>query len=171
VALVGGYTLADVPLAPRLYLGFDYASGDDNPANPDSQTFNQLFPTGHLYFGYIDAIGRQNIIDLHPGVDLSILKNQRYAKSLSLRAEYHQFWRASTDDAVYNASGGITRAAVAGNHEASIGGEIDLLLNYQFDRHLGGYLGYSHFFPGAYLQQTGPSDDIDYFYAAVVYTF
>lgn len=171
IALVGGYTLADVPLSPHVYLGFDYASGDDDPANPDRQTFNQLFPTGHLYFGYIDVIGRQNIIDVHPGVDFSILKNKPYAKNLSFRAEYHQFWRASTDDAVYNAAGGVQRAAVAGNHESSVGGEIDLLLNYQFDRHVTAYLGYSHFFAGDFIRQTGPGDDIDFLYAAFVYTF
>ena len=58
------------------------------------ETFNQLFPLGHAYFGYIDVIGRQNIIDLHPGVELTLLKDKPYAKKVSLRADYHLFWRA-----------------------------------------------------------------------------
>jgi Alginate export len=171
IAAEGGYTLAGAPFTPRLFLGFDYASGDSDRADRDRQTFNQLFPTGHLYFGYIDVIGRQNIIDVHPGVEVALLKNRAYAKSVTLRAEYHQFWRASTNDAVYNAAGGITRAAVAGNHERSVGGELDLLLNWQIDRHLSSYVGYSHFFTGAYIQDTGPGKDIDFFYAAMQFTF
>jgi hypothetical protein len=110
-------------------------------------------------------------MDLHEGIDFLLVKNKRFAKSVTLRAEYHQFWRASTADAVYNASGGITRADVPGNNERSIGGEIDLLLNWQFDRHLSGYVGYSHFFAGDYIQHTGPGEDIDFFYAALMYTF
>ena len=39
-------------------------SGDDEPGG-DVETFNQLFPLGHAYFGYIDLIGRQNALDLH----------------------------------------------------------------------------------------------------------
>ena len=68
IATEGGYTLK-APLTPRLWLGFDYASGDDG-AGGDVGTFNQLFPLGHAYFGYIDAVGRQNIVDLHPGASI-----------------------------------------------------------------------------------------------------
>ena len=171
IAVESGFSMRSEMFSPRLFAGFDYASGDDDPGDPDNQTYNQLFPTGHLYFGYIDVIGRQNIIDVHPGIELLLLKDLRSDRKLLLRAEYHHFWRASTHDAVYNATGGITRAAADGNDEAEIGGEIDLLLSWQFDRHLSGYVGYSHFFPGDFIQDTGPSGDIDFFYAAMVYTF
>ena len=69
-----------------------------------------LFPLGHAYFGYIDAIGRQNIIDLHPGVELTFLENKSFAKKLSLRGDYHVFWRQSDDDALYGVQGQIQRA-------------------------------------------------------------
>jgi len=170
LALEGGYTLAEVPLTPRAFIGFDYASGDDDPTDPDKQTFNQLFPLGHAYFGYIDAIGRQNTVDIHPGAELTLLQNRKFAKKLSFRADYHLFWRASDEDAVYNAAGGVLRAD-NGSDETFIGSEADLLLNWQFDRHLSGYIGYSHFFAGDFIDQTGPSEDIDFFYAALMYTF
>ena len=170
LAVEGGYTIESFVLTPRLFLGFDVASGDREPANPDRQTFNQLFPTGHLFFGYADVIGRQNVIDLHPGVELTLLKDAPAAKRVALRAEYHQFWRESLDDAVYNAAGGVQRAA-SGSDERSIGGELDLLLNWQFDRHTAGYVGYSRFFAGEFIQDTGPAKDIDFFYAALVFTF
>ncbi|MDB5295546.1 MAG: hypothetical protein JWO31_1529, partial [Phycisphaerales bacterium] len=166
----GGYTFAAAPLKPRVYFGFDAASGDDDPNDRDSERFNQLFPLGHAYFGYIDVIGRSNIIDVHPGVELALLENRSFAKKVALRADYHLFWRYSTDDAVINAGGGVLRAD-GGSDAAFVGSEIDLLLNWQIDRHTAAYFGYSHFFAGDFLEQTGPSEDIDFVYAAVQFTF
>ncbi|HEX8913694.1 MAG TPA: alginate export family protein, partial [Humisphaera sp.] len=168
-AVEGGYTCATVPLKPRAYVGFDIASGD-NGAGGKFTRFNQLFPLGHAYFGYIDVIGRQNIVDVHPGVELSLLENVAYAKKLSLRADYHLFWRQSDADGVYNAAGGLLRAA-GGSSTMFIGSEVDLLLNWQIDRHTAAYVGYSHFFAGDFIQQTGPSNDIDFAYVAVQFTF
>ena len=165
-----GYTLAGAPLAPRPFLGFDSASGDRDAGDGDLETFNQLYPTGHLHLGYIDAIGRQNIVDARGGVELTLLKDARRAKKVTLRAEHHFFWRQSDADAVYNAGGGVIRAD-AGSDETYIGGETDLLLNWQVERHWAAYFGYSHFFPGDFIRDTGPSGDIDFVYAAVQFTF
>ena len=44
-------------------LGFDYASGDENPGDGDGETFDQLFPTGHTYFGFIEQSGPDEHID------------------------------------------------------------------------------------------------------------
>lgn len=165
-----GYTLASAPLTPRIYLGFDIASGDDDPTDGDRGTFNQLFPLGHAYFGYIDVIGRQNIIDVHPGVELGLVADKKWIKKLSLRADYHMFWRESDEDAVYNAGGGVLRAD-SGSDESYIGSEIDLLLNWQINRHWSAYFGYSHFFAGDFIEDTGADEDIDFFYAALQLTF
>jgi hypothetical protein len=170
VASEGGYTLADAPLVPRLFLGFDAASGDHHPGNGDLGTFNQLFPTGHPFFGYIDVIGRQNIIDLHPGLEVQLLNNAPHAKRVTLRAEHHLFWRESDADAVYTAAGTVLRAGT-GSDEAYIGAETDLLLNWQIDRHWSAYVGYSHFFAGDFIQDTGPAGDIDFVYASLQFTF
>jgi hypothetical protein len=170
LAVEGGYTFEQVLFSPRAYLGFDIASGDEDPADEDLQTFNQLYPTGHIHFGYIDVIGRQNIIDIHPGAELTLLKEARHAKKVALRADYHLFWRQSDEDAAYNAAGGVLRADL-GSDETYIGSELDLLLNWQIDRHAAAYFGYSHFFAGDFIEETGPGDDIDFVYAAVTYTF
>jgi hypothetical protein len=174
LASEGGYTFSDVELTPRAFVGFDIASGDDSASDPAKQTFNQLFPTGHIYFGYIDAVGRQNIIDLHPGVECTIAGNKSWAQKLTLRSEYHAFWRESTDDALYNASGAIQRAAGT-NRDQFVGSELDLLVNWQIERHTLIYAGYSHFFAGDFIQNTGKGSgadkDIDFLYAAMVFTF
>src|SRR2546428_968295 len=65
-----GYTLPVPQLSPRIYVEFDYASGDDKPGR-NVGTFNQLYPNAHSYLGYIDYIGRQNIISTSGGARLN----------------------------------------------------------------------------------------------------
>jgi alginate export protein len=164
-----GYTLSDVVLHPRVYFGFDIASGGNKNAGTVG-TFNQLFPTGHGQFGNIDAIGRQNIIDIDPGLDLTLLEHQQFVDSLKLRVSFYEFWRESLEDVVYTASGAVLRDAGTSNSRY-VGDELDLLVNWQIDRHLSTYVGYSHFFPGGFISQTGSSQGIDFFYTAVTCTF
>lgn len=165
-----GYHFDHVAFQPRAFLGFDIASGDRS-AGGRMQTFDQIYPSGHTYFGYMDFIGRQNIIDLHPGFDFKIAEHHKYVENMTLRAEYHQFWRQSTTDSIYDTSGAVIRANSTNTSARNIGSEIDLLLRWQIDHHLSSYFGYSHFFHGSYIQDTGPHKDVDFTYAAVQYTF
>jgi hypothetical protein len=60
-----GYHFKDLPMNPQAWVYYDYASGDPHIGVGDThRTFNQLFPFGHYYFGFIDVVGRQNIHDL-----------------------------------------------------------------------------------------------------------
>ncbi len=162
IATEGGYTF-NLPLAPRLWLGFDYASGDDS-AGGDVGTFNQLFPLGHAYFGYIDAIGRQNIVDIHPGVSV------KCGEKLTVRTEGHFFWRAEAADALYNAGGGVVRPGAPGTSK-DVGSEIDVVASYRFNRNFDIEAGFSHFFAGKFIKQTGPDEDINFFYLQTQFYF
>jgi hypothetical protein len=166
-AIEGGYTLPNT-WSPRLILGFDIASGDDDPTDGDRQTFNQLFPSAHPYFGFIDAIGRQNIIDVHGGLSFQL------APTVSLLFEHYFFWRQNTHDAMYNALGAPVIGA-GGSSANYIGSEFDALLTVKLDRHWSGYAGYSHFFAGDFVEEVGAaggvSDDIDFVYVALMFTF
>ena len=158
-----GYRLPDVWGSPRLHVGFDYASGDE-AAGGDVQTFNQLFPLGHAYLGYIDIVGRQNILDVNSGVSFSPIDRA------SVGLTGHLLWRAEDTDALYNAGGGVVRAGGLGE-DNEVGAELDLTLKYKFDSHLTGLFGYSHFFAGDFIEESGTSDDIDFVYAQLQYTF
>jgi hypothetical protein len=168
VAEITGYTLERALFKPRAFLGFDIASGGGQ--NHPGDTFDQLFPSGHDEFGIIDAIGRQNIIDVHPGATLKLLENQPGAKELTLLAQYRQFWRESDQDAVYTSSGSILRTG-SGTSAMGVGGELDFQLNWQLDRHISAYTGYAHFFHGAFISATGPANDIDFVYTAMTFNF
>lgn len=164
IAALLGYTFGESSMTPRVHLGFDYASGDDSPGDGDVNTFNQLFPLGHAYFGYMDFVGRQNVIDVSGGFSIKPLPK------LTLKLEGHLFWRADTSDAMYNAGGGVVRPG-GGSDESEIGQEIDLTVIYALDRHLTLEAGYSHFFSGAFIEDTGPDDDMDWVYAMATYRF
>jgi hypothetical protein len=170
LATEGGYNFEQVMFKPRAFVGFDIASGDRH-AGGRMETFDQMFPSGHTFFGYIDFIGRQNIIDLHPGFDFTLMEKHRLVEKLTLRSEYHQFWRQSVNDVIYDTSAAVFRANTSGTRSRNVGSEIDMLLRWDIDRHLGTYFGYSHFFHGSYIQDTGPHKDVDFTYAAVTYTF
>ena len=160
---VVGYNIPVKTLSPHVYLEFDYASGDRKPGG-NVGTFNQLYPNGHSFLGYIDYIGRQNIISPSAGIAVTPVKD------LTLTLQEYFFWRASDRDALYNESGAVFRP---GNTTTAryVGAETDLLANYNFTRHLLGYAGYSFFYAGEFIQKTGRDKNSNFVYAALQYTF
>ena len=157
-----GYQL-EAHASPRLYLGLDFASGD-NKAGGDVQTFSQLFPLGHAYLGFIDVIGRQNNVAFSTGIAL------KPTEKVVCRVDGFYFLRASNDDAVYNPGSGVVRATgTSGSRD--VGAEIDFTVKYIFNRHFVGAVGYSHFFPGEFIEETGLARDIDFYYLMSTFTF
>lgn len=60
IVAVLGYTL-DMSWKPRLSFEFDYASGDRDRTDNKRQTFDNIHPTNHLFYGYMDFVSLQNI--------------------------------------------------------------------------------------------------------------
>lgn len=149
-----GYTL-DKKTALRPFVGFDYASGDRSSGG-DVETFNQLFPLAHNYDGYADHVGRQNIIDVNAGVSF------KPVKKLTARVAGHLFWRASDNDALYNASGSVLLAGGLAT-DRFVGSEIDVTLKYKLNDYTYLMFGYSRFFTGDFIKTAAPteSDNID----------
>ena len=101
-----GYRFADVPWTPHFWLYYDYASGDagaDRDGNYN--TFNQLFPFGHYYFGFADLVGRQNINDFFLS---GFLWPQKW---LTLNSQFHVFRLDSDKDALYGPGGNVVRSS------------------------------------------------------------
>jgi hypothetical protein len=159
-----GYAFKNTEWTPRVFVGFDSASGDSEPDDGKVETFNQLFPLGHAYLGYMDFVGRQNILDLSTGV------SAKPTDALTLRAALHLFWRVSDDDALYNAGGGVVRAGT-GSNALEVGQEIDFTAQYRLNRNSVVEAGYSHFFAGSFIEDTGTSEDMDWVYAQISYVF
>ncbi len=163
IASTVGTTLDEVAYKPRVEAGFDYASGDDKAGDGDVETFNQLFPLGHAYNGFIDAVSRQNIIDLRGS------SSAKVPGGVKLKADLHYFWRADKSDGLYNAGGKLTRGSAAGA-SSFVGAELDLTAKKALSKHSLVIVGYSHFFAGEFLKDTGSSADIDFGYVTFQYT-
>jgi hypothetical protein len=154
----------NTPLKPTATVGFDYASGDADRADGMVGTFHQLYPLGHAYAGYMDLLGRQNLIEAR-----AVLTAAPIAP-VSLRASVNRFLRADLGDAAYNVGGGVLRPALG--TERAIGTEMDLTSTWQLNRHTRIELGYGHFWPGAFL--TGSAAGAvgsDWGYASTAFTF
>ncbi len=163
--VVAGYTFKDLLTRPRLSVGYDYASGDDNPTDNHVSTFNQLFPLGHAYFGYIDVVGRQNIHAAHVRIDLLPLKKTK------VWLQFYSFWLDEKKDALYNAGGAPIRRDATGGSGTYVGSELDIVAKYQLDRHSSILAGYSHFWPGQFIEDTGSHKAIDFVYLQYQFTF
>src|SRR5207245_5440362 len=113
-----GYAVPVPRLSPRVYVEFDYASGDRRPGG-NVGTFNQLFPTAHSFLGYIDYIGRQNIISPRAGVTLSP------ARDLTPSLQQYFFCRPSGHDALYHKPVIAFRPGT-GTSASCVAGELDV---------------------------------------------
>ncbi len=162
-----GYTF-DAPWKPRLGIAYNYGSGDDNPADGDIETFQNLFPTNHKFYGQMDVFSWQNMHDIELSAKISP------TRKLTAKVELHAFWLASTDDAWYRANGVVAvRPLNAAARSASgyAGAEADVTLTYALSKNVSIEAGYSHFFAGDYLSDTGASDDADFVYVQTGITF
>jgi hypothetical protein len=159
-----GYHFKDVPTTPQVWLYYDYASGDPNPGPGNvHQTFNQLFPFGHPYFGYIDVVGRQNINDISAQVSFFP------TKWITTWVQYHIFRLDSPRDALYSAGGLPLRLDPTGRAGTDVGDEIDYLINFHLTKHQDLFLSYSHLYAGQFLRATGSPRSPDYLYLQYSY--
>ncbi|MCI0700309.1 MAG: alginate export family protein [Planctomycetia bacterium] len=146
----GGYNFKDRPWNPTAWVYYDYASGG-GATSGTAHTFNQLFPFGHYYLGWIDQVGRQNIHDLNFHLFLYP------TKWLTTWLQFHSFWLADRRDALYNAAGVPIRRAATGTAGSHVGEEVDIVLNFHLSKHADILTGYSHLFGGEFLRNTsGP---------------
>jgi hypothetical protein len=94
-----GRHFKNVWATPTAWLYYDYASGDSDPTSGTSNTFNQQFPFGHYYMGWIDLVGRQNIHDLNAHLYFYP------APWVTMFVQYHRFWLDQPKDALYGVGG------------------------------------------------------------------
>ncbi len=164
----GGYTWQSF-YHSRLGLAYNFASGNSSNGR-NHTTFDNLFPTNHAHYGYMDFFSWQN---LH---NLEVTWKMTLVKKLVLRLAYHAFWLPETDsDAWYNAGTGKLRQAAAGQAADSyVGSEVDVTLKYPWT--IAGVQGavewgYSHFFTGSFVRDTGPAADANFMYMQTKFTF
>jgi hypothetical protein len=154
----GGWHFAALPMNPTVWVYYDYASGDRSHGAGDFNTFNQLFPFGHYYFGFLDLIGRQNIQDLNAHLYLYP------AKWITFIAQVHHFRLDSASDALYNPAGVPLRIDPSGTSSRDVGNELDLRANFHVGPHADVLVGWSKLWAGDFIRNTGSGRDPELLY-------
>ncbi|MFO1464413.1 MAG: alginate export family protein [bacterium] len=154
-----GYTFP-LSFKPRVGIEYNFASGDDNPKTGTVTTFNNLFPTNHDKYGYMDLFSWKNLHDFRFSFDTQPLE------WFKTKLDYHAFLLPDPANGVFLANGTQYRAGVPGaSHFA--GQELDLLFTFKPWKYVDALVGYSVFFPGAFFKDTGSSDTSQFFYTQV----
>jgi Alginate export len=155
-----GYTFTSHPWKPRLVLQYDYGSGDRNPTDGRSGTFNDLFPRRRAQYGPLAYFAWGNLNS--PGL-LVVMKP---TKTTTVDFRYRAAWLARDSDSWR----GIVRDP-SGASGDFVGQEFDVRCRYSITEHAELLIGYSHFFAGEFVDRAGPGGDTDYFYVQTTFRF
>lgn len=156
--LEAGYNWLETPWKPRLAFEYSYGSGDGQVGDGQNRTFQNLFPTNHPPYGFMDTFSWQNMHNLV--LRLAVQPHAKVKTTLDL----HAFWLADTGDAWYRANGTTRVRPITPGANNYAGSELDFAVNTKLTQHLDMLIGYSHFFAGSYLDDTGAGDDADFAY-------
>jgi hypothetical protein len=147
-----GYTLRSVRTTPRIGFKVHAASGDQDPTDPDLETFNPLYPRG-LYNQLVNLHGHVNLIELQPS--LTIRPTKRWTVTL----DWSLVKRESLDDGVYGVGGNLLRPA-GGSRARPVGSQLSLVPIWRVNRHITFVWIATHFFPGRFLEETGSAEPV-----------
>src|SRR5438445_3246082 len=161
-AFRAGYTLDAVPMKPRVGIEIDYASGDgcagQGPgtggagatggtckAQGHFNTFENLFPTNHGKFGYMDLMAWKNQVTYQAVFDVkpSPVSKLQVNVAIMRLANRHDNW--------YRAGQSVFGATGAGNNSSSIGRELDVHYWHTFKEKFKFEIGGGHFWAGDYI--------------------
>ena len=177
--LQGGYTWTEHAWQPRLGVLYSYASGDKSAGDTASETFQNLFATTHLHYGYMDLNSLQNLQDIR------LVYAVKPRPNISIALEGHLQWLDQTTDYWYNVAGvprNFAGAAVGSgggyrinpSYSNSLGTEIDFVAGWTFKPYAQIEVGVSHYFRGDYIKQslaTIGSKDASYVYTQLTLNF
>lgn len=160
-----GVTLP-VPMQPRIGGEFNIASGDQKAntctagsaagtgaCNSDWRGFDQLFPTNHIHFGYMDRMAWKNMIHFQARLDLRPTKNSH------LEISGHKFYLNEENDNWYGAAQTVFVTTPEGNQEDDLGSEVDVVYTMFFTpgNHVAWQIGGGVFMPGDFIDENTSS--------------
>ena len=139
----GGVTLP-VPMQPRLSAEFNTASG--NKGDGKWRSFDQLYPTNHIHFGYMDRMAWKNMNHVAIGLQLRPNKDSHF------EVTGHLLSKQESTDNWYGANQKVAPLGAMADHGSStdLGEEIDVVYTHFFTpgNHVAWQIGGGVFLPG-----------------------
>lgn len=138
----GGVTLP-VPMQPRLSAEFNAASG--NKGDGKWRSFDQLYPTNHIHFGYMDRMSWKNMNHLAFGLQMRPNADSHF------EVTGHLFQRQEATDGVYHA--GQAQFLPNTGNSTEVGEEVDVVYTHFFTpgNHVAWQIGGGVFLPGEFI--------------------
>lgn len=144
---------------PKLAAVYYWGSGDRDRADDENNTFSVLFPLGHTYWGYIDNVAGQNLIDY------SVAAYVSPTDKLTFQAAMHWFELDSDGDVLYNVAGAPVGTPGTGKE---VGEELDLVATYVFNPNFNVQVGYLWFWNGTFIDNNVPRDKATQLYVQTI---
>lgn len=152
-------------LGARLIGEYNFASGDGSPTDGVRGTFDQLYPTPHDKYGLADQIGWKNVHHARAGLEILPFKG------FPVTSNYHSWWLADRNDALYNAGSAVLARVAGGATNGHVGQEVDVQVSHALTPQLQAAAGYAHIFTGAFLKEATPGASYSHPYVMVTYVF
>ena len=158
-----GKTIESAPARPRLGLEWTYASGDRDPTDGRSGTFDTLFPSPHGRYGEQDLTANRNIKILMAGVDLYP------RKTLRIDVDFLDLRLVSLQDGLYQLNSARRIAPPPGGATSGfVGSELDLVVRYTPAEKIELRFGVSRFFAGEFVTRNLPGGESQTFLNAIL---
>ena len=159
--LVAGYTF-DAGLKIRVGAELGVGTGDKASTAGKSETFKNLYPTNHLFYGYADLISLQNAIlgELVVKVFINKTSNFRFGYVYAAKDVVSDNW--------YNVGGGVDAgltALVAPSSKKQLFHEIDLTYTVNPTKYLAIQAGFAYVFRGDALTDSLVNARTDYIFS------
>jgi hypothetical protein len=148
----------------RAFAGYDFATGDKDPADGKRQEFFNFFPTNHPHYGYVDYEGWRNIRSPYAGAALS--RGRHFAQ-----AKAHRFSLDQERGPWKDAAGSTLGSDPAGASGRSVGREIDLTYRFAWTDKAAVEGGLSRFAPGRFARLTRGDDASRWAYLMLTFAF
>ena len=157
------YTVTTGSIRPTFGIKLDWSTGDKEAGDGTIHTFNPLFVNPAIY-SLAGVNTPANLTSYHPNITLYP------SGSLVVYLEYALFYRTNKNDGFYAPPRFQTRQA-GEIEDRHIGDVVGLRIAWQVNRNLSMTLMGSYFIAGAFIQASGPSNDIFYLSPTVDFKF
>jgi hypothetical protein len=138
------------PVKGWYWLGAQYnvASGDKDPTDADSGTFDKLYSINHSHYGIMDYQDPQNMRDLR------FTAGARLASWASLQCDYHKLGLLQAKDAWYSRSADVELQDATGASGKDVGWELDVVAKIDLPMSQKLEIGLASFSPGDFVRRT-----------------